>query len=215
MTSLGRLGQSSLHRSIHSFRVVLRCASTIAKRRRFIPSQLYIAEDAEEYRPGGYHPIAIGDLFARGRYRIIHKLGIGASSTVWLARDRKKDSGGLVTLKAMRADVSFKPLNEIPELVVSKSLHVAFPDSGGDFRTVEDYFIVRGPNGSHLFLISPLMGPSVLTILDSTRRFRGDIARKVAKETAKAVYRMHSAGWVHGGKLSSSLIHVVTDECSI
>jgi serine/threonine protein kinase len=180
---------------------------------RFSPSQLDEIEGIEEYRPGGFHPIVIGDLFAHGRYRIIHKLGFGGSSTVWLARDQQKEAGRLVTLKALRADISCKLPDENPELVVPRSLLVSFPESGGDFQTIEDHFTVRGPNGSHLFLISPLAGPSVLAMSDSpgrvsgSRRLRGDLARKVAKEAAKAMYCMHSAGWVHGGELSSTLFY--------
>ncbi len=44
-------------------------------------------EDLEDYRPGGYHPINIGDDFNNGRYVIVRKLGWGHFSTVWLARD--------------------------------------------------------------------------------------------------------------------------------
>lgn len=44
-------------------------------------------EDLEDYRPGGYHPINIGDEFNNGRYLIVRKLGWGHFSTVWLARD--------------------------------------------------------------------------------------------------------------------------------
>ncbi|KAF5596095.1 kinase domain-containing protein [Fusarium pseudoanthophilum] len=46
-------------------------------------------EDAESpygYSPGGYHSIDIGDHLAR-RYRVVHKLGYGGFSTIWLARD--------------------------------------------------------------------------------------------------------------------------------
>lgn len=39
------------------------------------------------YRPGGYHPVALGDQLQDGRYTIRHKLGFGAFSTVWLALD--------------------------------------------------------------------------------------------------------------------------------
>jgi serine/threonine-protein kinase SRPK3 len=123
-----------------------------------------------------------------------------------------------VTLKALRADDSSKAPNETPELVVPISLQAAFPDSEGDFKTIEDHFIMRSPNGTHLFLISPLAGPSVISMADcpllvsGSRRLQGDLARKVAKETAKEIYRMHSAGWVNGGKLSSSLFLVVTNE---
>ena len=190
--------------------MVLRCASTRAERHkpRYIPLQrLDEVECVEGYRPGGFHPIVVGDLFAHGRYRVIHKLGSGDSSTVWLARDQQKEPGRLVTLKALCADVSRKSPNENPELVVPKSLQVAFPEFSDYFQTIEDHFIVRGPNGSHLFLMSPLAGPSVLAMSDSpgrvpgSRRLRGDLARKVAKDTAKAVYCMHSAGWVHGQAL--------------
>lgn len=45
------------------------------------------AEDLTRYCPGGYHPVHIGDSFNGGRYKILHKLGFGAFSTVWLARD--------------------------------------------------------------------------------------------------------------------------------
>ena len=44
-------------------------------------------EDLEDYRPGGYHPVRIGDDFNDGRYTIVRKLGWGHFSTVWLARD--------------------------------------------------------------------------------------------------------------------------------
>jgi len=41
------------------------------------------------YRPGGYHPVELGDTFKGGRYKICHKLGWGGFSTVWLAKDRE------------------------------------------------------------------------------------------------------------------------------
>jgi hypothetical protein len=42
------------------------------------------------YRPGGYHPVCLGDTFKKGRYKIYHKLGCGGFSTVWLAKDRAR-----------------------------------------------------------------------------------------------------------------------------
>jgi hypothetical protein len=43
----------------------------------------------ESYHPGGLHPVHLGDTLDEGRYRILRKLGYGAFSTVWLARDTK------------------------------------------------------------------------------------------------------------------------------
>ena len=49
-----------------------------------IPENL---ESPGRYRPGGYHPVSIGDEFHNGRYRILHCLGHGSFSTVWLAHN--------------------------------------------------------------------------------------------------------------------------------
>lgn len=47
------------------------------------------AEDLGKYCPGGYHPVRLNDSLYNGRYEILHKLGFGASSTVWLAQDSR------------------------------------------------------------------------------------------------------------------------------
>src|SRR5215471_12673337 len=44
------------------------------------------SEWIEEYRPGGYHPVELGDVF-ENKYKVVRKLGYGSYSTVWLARD--------------------------------------------------------------------------------------------------------------------------------
>jgi hypothetical protein len=54
----------------------------------FVPSNLlYDQEKISQYRPGGYHPVSLGDTIKENRYKIVHKLGWGGFSTVWLARD--------------------------------------------------------------------------------------------------------------------------------
>ncbi|KAJ6093034.1 protein kinase domain protein [Penicillium sp. IBT 16267x] len=45
-------------------------------------------ERMEYYRTGGYHPVTIGDHF-NDRYRVVHKLGHGTYSTIWLTRDER------------------------------------------------------------------------------------------------------------------------------
>jgi serine/threonine-protein kinase SRPK3 len=50
---------------------------------------LYNQEEMSKYRPGGFHPVCLGDTFKDGRYKIHHKLGWGGYSTVWLAKDTK------------------------------------------------------------------------------------------------------------------------------
>jgi hypothetical protein len=44
-------------------------------------------EGAENYKRGGYHPVAVGDVFHE-RYVVLQKLGWGHFSTVWLCNDK-------------------------------------------------------------------------------------------------------------------------------
>jgi len=46
-------------------------------------------EWVEDYYPGGYHPVLLGDIFNNGQYKVIRKLGEGSFSTVWLSHDMK------------------------------------------------------------------------------------------------------------------------------
>ena len=48
-------------------------------------------EGEEGYRPGGYHPVNIGERY-NGRYTVLEKLGWGHFSTVWMVHDKKHTS---------------------------------------------------------------------------------------------------------------------------
>ena len=155
--------------------------------------------------------MSIGDAFANGRYQVLHKLGFGGSSTVWLARD--STSKTLVALKVLSADKSAKPKDEIPELSISLKLDALIASDAHNpacdsIQTIKDSFIVEGPNGTHLCLVSQLAGPSVFAMSEfcggrneGSQRLRSDLARKVAKQVAAVMELMHSAGLVHGGNV--------------
>ncbi|KAI7782402.1 serine/threonine-protein kinase SRPK3 [Diaporthe eres] len=59
-------------------------------------------EWGESYRPGGFHPVQLGDILD-GRYEILSKLGYGSFATVWLAAD--SSSRTLVAIKIVHGDV--------------------------------------------------------------------------------------------------------------
>ena len=65
--------------------------------------ELYEVDDYTEplqrYEAGLFYPIRIGDVLRYHTYLIVHKLGHGDSSTVWLARDIQ--NGKDVALKIM------------------------------------------------------------------------------------------------------------------
>lgn len=59
----------------------------VSPMRRF--ERIYdVVEPVEEYRPGGYHLVHLGDVFHQ-RYEITGKLAFGQYSTGWLAKDRQ------------------------------------------------------------------------------------------------------------------------------
>jgi serine/threonine protein kinase len=66
-------------------------------------------EDLEphlRYRPGGYHPVHLDDRLLEGRYRVLHKLGDGGFSTVWLCQDTQQPTPKYVALKILIASES-------------------------------------------------------------------------------------------------------------
>ncbi|GAB1316172.1 hypothetical protein MFIFM68171_06382 [Madurella fahalii] len=61
-------------------------------------------EWVEDYRPGGYHPVHLDDTLNNGQYKVIRKLGDGAYSTVWLARDQINKR--YIALKILVSEIS-------------------------------------------------------------------------------------------------------------
>lgn len=169
------------------------------------PPSLTNIEHIETYRPGGFHPIHLHDTLANNRYHILHKLGHGGFSTVWLARDAAENK--LVSLKILTAESSASYADVEITQVLGKSLSTKSLDHPGARRILFalDHFTVKGPNGSHLCLVSQVAGPSIADLsycpgqVAGCRRLRGDVARLFARQTAQAVGVLHGVGVVHGG----------------
>jgi len=45
-----------------------------------------VEEGKDAYRLHGFHPVYIGDVYNE-RYEVLHKIGYGRYSTVWLVKD--------------------------------------------------------------------------------------------------------------------------------
>lgn len=135
------------------------------------------------YCPQHYYPVRLGETF-NDRYLVVSKLGYGASSTVWLARDihmyvlRNVGSECLlllltsvrwwwqanpfVTLKILTNGLIEKSAAST-ELEISRCIATTDPNSEGlrYLRTVLNSFEVAGPDSTHVGLVYAPMRESI------------------------------------------------------
>ncbi len=157
-------------------------------------------EHLERYCAGQYHPVQLGDEYSDGRYCVVHKLGYGSYSTVWLAKDRR--SNKYVALKIIIADDSASS-NEGRILRLLEQHRISNPGVHGEeyVSRILDEFSIDGPNGRHICLVSEPAGGSVAESKEAGLRWRFPlhIARGIAARVILGLNFVHSAGIVHGG----------------
>ena len=152
-------------------------------------------ETLEEYRPGGYHPVMVGDVL-HDRYQIADKLGFGGYSTVWLAWDTH-----LNRYVAVKVNIADSLPRETKALKALSAPEVSPSSShpGRDLVPVFlDEFDVHGPNGKHIcYTVTPAQ--CNLREISFSRLFLLEVARSLSYGLAQAVAYTHSQGYVHGG----------------
>lgn len=156
-------------------------------------------EDPSKYRPRGYHPISMGDVVA-DKYTIVHKLGYGGWSTIWLARDAML--GRYVAIKIALADSGSREVETLRELNSPSAATIAATHRGQSaIPGVLDDFTIRGPNGTHNAIVTRPTMVSVAKAKDGSdlRVFQLPVARAIAAQLAQAVAYVHSREIVHGG----------------
>jgi serine/threonine-protein kinase SRPK3 len=156
-----------------------------------------------QYRPGGHHPIHIGDQLS-DRYTVFNKLGWCSASTVWLAIDHDNNDACVVVCvsKASAADVYAQEL-------MSKMQHLKSRDNehAGKKNLLfpHDSFTLSGPNGTHFCVVMTFEGQ---TVSRATNRAKGIKTRPLPFAQAKravldlgnAVSYMHSLQMTHNGE---------------
>lgn len=146
-------------------------------------------EDVHLYRPGGHHPVDLGDVIKQ-RYRIIHKLGNGGFALVWLARDLEHHQ--YVALKILRGEAPER------ETAILKYLRDAAPHI--PITHLQEAFTLCGPNGVHQCLVLDLAGPSLRHVTLYGERPPLPFLQAAAQKLAEGVTGLHVAGVCHGGK---------------
>lgn len=120
-------------------------------------------ESANEYVIGGYHPVAIGDVFVN-RYHVFKKLGWGHFSTVWLCYDTQMDRYCAVKVSKSAQVYKETGIDEIM-LFSQMSLH-----DQHKYRShvvgFYDFFEITGPHGRHICLVLEVLGDNLLKVIE-------------------------------------------------
>ncbi|AEO71962.1 uncharacterized protein THITE_2093464 [Thermothielavioides terrestris NRRL 8126] len=169
-------------------------------------------ENVERYKPGGYHPVDIGDTITNGEdtYTVLHKLGHGGFSTVWLAKRQREHSAGsspsFHALKILRADLSDELAGHEHRFL--QRLGQAGSSTHPNIVMLEDSFTVSGPNGQHRCLVFPFLGPSLYSLL--LRECLTPAQRRgICKQLASAVAYLHSHDVCHGDLTPSNVVFTI------
>lgn len=125
-------------------------------------------------------------LYPTNRYRIIHKLGHGGFSKIWLATYEDQH----FAFKILIADASDR------EVTLTQSLQA---DTTQTYRLLQESFMIKGPNGTHQCLVFYVLGPSLRTLMGKLSK---SLIRNAQKQIAKELAHLHSKGICHGGAYS-------------
>ncbi|PKY02269.1 kinase domain-containing protein [Aspergillus campestris IBT 28561] len=150
-------------------------------------------EDLDRYCSGGYHPLQIGDELARGRYRLVNKLGYGGYSTIWLARDLCR--ARYVAVKVITADASCTH-----EASLLSSLSQSSRPGREIIPSLIDDFWITGPNGRHECVVT---SPAQMSLFDSKEAsisglFHLNVAQSIIAQLIRGVAFLHHENIVHG-----------------
>lgn len=174
-------------------------------------------EGARDYHPGGYHPVALGDLFLN-RYLVVQKLGWGHFSTVWLCKDQLHDT--YVALKVQKSATNYTEAayDEI-EILMKVSSNTAREEWVLSVRAQEpnlspeevsrdrcyvvqilNSFVHLGPNGKHVCMVFEVLGVNLLEIIKQYN-YKGipiPICRVISRQVLMGLDYMHRiCGIIH------------------
>lgn len=148
-------------------------------------------ENSKCYREGGYLTVNKGDIL-HNRYQMLHKLGWGEFSTVWLARDLSPQNpqNTFVAVKVAKCHPNVTQSTQY-EINLLKYICSSSKVTGPVTRLLDTFEHV-GQFGVHLCMVMPVMGSNLLCVVDQMkmkRRLRTDKEIAMLKEITAAILR--------------------------
>ncbi|OAQ97819.1 hypothetical protein LLEC1_03911 [Akanthomyces lecanii] len=158
-------------------------------------------EDLSRYKQHGLHPIILGQVLPEAKtcvdvpdkepsYRIMFKLGFGAFSTVWMARDMVEDRW--VSVKICEGS---EKATKSAEVAILTEIRDTFQGKPGFNHIIQllDTFIIKGPNGFHECIVTEI----IASLADYS--FINEASSAVSvRQIAQAFALLHEHGIAHG-----------------
>ncbi|KAI1136861.1 kinase-like protein [Hypoxylon sp. FL0543] len=154
-------------------------------------------EDVDLYNKGGFHPVHIGDVLDE-RFEVVHKLGHGGFSTVWLCLNTTNQRWRAIKIMTANHSSQGRDITVVNHLLREASLeqledcHIAVP---------QEQFWVGGPNGRHLCFVTDVYGwnaGSWSLFQDPMKEKTAVSINSVCQQIVKALRFLHSKGICHG-----------------
>ncbi|KAL0929552.1 serine/threonine-protein kinase SRPK3 [Colletotrichum truncatum] len=177
-------------------------------RRLFVRGKNDELERLQGFRPGGYFPLHLHDELHNGRYRIIHKLGHGGLATVWLCRDENADTPTYVAIKILVASEVEHENAEIKLAAALKKKGLDKIAAGQHLCLPQEHFISQSPNGQHICLVFPVLGPTVhdVTELFGPGESLPRTVQEISRHVVEALGVLHENGVCHGDLRPSNIL---------
>ncbi|KAK4132164.1 hypothetical protein BT67DRAFT_444063 [Trichocladium antarcticum] len=133
--------------------------------KKISPASTIEEETFSDYLAARYYPVRVGDVF-NAQYQVVGKLGYGAYSTVWLARDLNQHRH-----VALKVFIRSQAMGRAADHELNTYQHMARVSSASTHvgrkavRTLLDSFQVAGPDGVHQCLVHPPLWDSVQQLI--------------------------------------------------
>ena len=185
-----------------------------------LPAEVKIEEElVPGYRPDDFYPVKLGEVFD-SRYKVIAKLGCGASSTAWLCRDLRYiapfssltvaclpfscSANRYLTLKICTVDRQSAVASQADnEAAVSRYINDVGVEHPGIryMRLMIDEFSVKGPCGNHRCLLFDPLGMTLTDLRNLTpeKALEKGHLQQSLQLILLALDLLHQAGVVHTG----------------